>query len=271
MKITNTKQGKVHLIAGGGKIYTDVAARFVASERSIEDVVASPYDKNILKNILSSGHNAVTEFDYFLFAVEGFSRVTETQLVRKRIGSSYVIKSGRAELGGKREFSLVMPDSLKTISVDIPVELSSMSTRWGESLSDTVGQDDTVYLNLESEEILSILERWYSQGLTIGVPEEELRYMKPQGTEFKAIIGMNARALFEFFGERCCMNAQAEIRDMAYKMLRLCKKVAPDLFEDAGAKCKSLMYCPENSRQNKKCSVITKDSAKELLKQLNSK
>ena len=99
-----TGNGKVVLLAGGGKIYTDIAARFVRSERSLEEIVASPYSRQIVRNILESGHRAALEFDFFLFGVEGYSRVTETQLVRKRL-ASYLIKSGRAELGGKRGLS----------------------------------------------------------------------------------------------------------------------------------------------------------------------
>ena len=53
-----TGNGKVVLLAGGGKIYTDIAARFVRSERDLEDIVASPYSKKIVENILSSGHRA---------------------------------------------------------------------------------------------------------------------------------------------------------------------------------------------------------------------
>ena len=105
-----TGNGKVVLLAGGGKIYTDIAARFVRSERSLEEIVASPYSRQIVRNILESGHRAALEFDFFLFGVEGYSRVTETQLVRKRL-ASYLIKSGRAELGGKRRFSVVYPAS----------------------------------------------------------------------------------------------------------------------------------------------------------------
>lgn len=44
-----TGQGKVVLIAGGGKVYTDIAARFVSSERDLEDIVASPYSKTIVQ------------------------------------------------------------------------------------------------------------------------------------------------------------------------------------------------------------------------------
>ena len=82
-----TGNGKVVLLAGGGKIYTDIAARFVRSERELEDIVASPYSKKIVENILSSGHRAALEFDFFIFGLEGYSRVTETQLVRKRLAS----------------------------------------------------------------------------------------------------------------------------------------------------------------------------------------
>ena len=65
-----TGNGKVVLLAGGGKIYTDIAARFVRSERSLEEIVASPYSRQIVRNILESGHRAALEFDFFLFGVD---------------------------------------------------------------------------------------------------------------------------------------------------------------------------------------------------------
>ena len=43
-----TGNGKVVLLAGGGKIYTDIAARFVRSERSLEEIVASPYSRQFI-------------------------------------------------------------------------------------------------------------------------------------------------------------------------------------------------------------------------------
>jgi thymidylate synthase (FAD) len=233
MKETYTGNGKVVLIAGGGKIYTDIAARFVRSERSVEEIIASPYSKEIVHNILDSGHGAAIEFDYFIFGVEGYSRVTEAQLVRKRI-ASYLIKSGRQELNGKRCFSVVYP-------------LNVAEARAAITLPD--GHTCTV----TGRELAELSEQWYNSGLSLGLPEEDLRYLKPQATEFKAIIGMNAHALRDWFSIRCCRNAQHEIRDLAHKMLRLCKEAAPDLFEGAGANCVRLGYCPENRLQNIKC------------------
>lgn len=244
MRIRHTGEGKVVLIAGGDKIYTDIAARFVRSERELDDIISSPYDKHIVQNIIRSGHLAAMEFDYYLFGVEGYSRVTETQLVRKRM-ASYLIKSGRCDLHGKREFDIVYPKSLDKLSVTM--------------------EDGTI---LTPAILAKYMEYFYNAGLKLNYPEEDLRYFKPQATVFKGIIGMNAHALKDFFRVRCCMNAQHEIRDMANKMLKLCKQVSPDLFADAGPNCKVLGYCPENDYQNAKCKgkVLTKDEAFKILK-----
>lgn len=243
-----TGQGNVVLLAGGGRIYTDIAARFVRSERSLEDIIASPYSKKIIENILSSGHGAALEFDFFLFGVEGYSRVTETQLVRKRI-ASYLIKSGRAELGGKRSYSVVYPQRVADFRAEVTLPDGSRTSLSGRELTELASQ-------------------WYDAGLDAGLPEQELRYLKPQATEFKAIIGMNAHALRDWFAIRCCYNAQDEIRDLANKMRRLCTQAAPDLFRGAGPSCVQLGYCPENRLQNSRCKgrVLTKDEALVLLK-----
>lgn len=244
--------GKVVLLAGGGKIYADVAARFCRSEKSLDDIIGSPYDKKLVESVLSKNHLSALEFDYFVFGVEGFSRVCETQLVRKRHGS-YLIKSGRAEKHGKRSFDLVLPPSVIDVKTDMTVNVEDGSV---------------VQITLGIEEIVKILSQWYEQGVKDGVPEEDLRYLKPQATEFKAIIGMNAHALLDFFNRRCCNCAQAEIRDLANKMLGLCKEAAPDLFRNAGAPCKSLGYCPENEFQcaQFKGKIPTKQDLDDLIR-----
>ena len=240
--------GKVVLIGGGGKIFTDIAARFVRSERELEEIVASPYSRKIVQNILDSGHRAALEFDFFLFGVEGYSRVTETQLVRKR-HASYLIKSGRAELNGQRQFDVVYPKRAAdfTAQVTLPNGLTC---------------------ELSGHDLAEITSQWYDKGIDAGLPEEELRYLKPQATAFKAIIGMNAHALLDWSAIRCCKNAQKEIRDLATKMIKLATAAAPDLFVGAGPSCVQLGYCPENSRQHPSCKargIVTKQEAIEIL------
>ena len=243
MNIRNVGEGKVLLLAGGGKVYTDIAARFVRSEKDIQEIVDSPYNAQIVRNIIDSGHLAATEFDTFIFAVSGYSRVTEAQLVRKR-HASYLIKSGRAELNGKRKYELVVPKSIRDVVVE------DRGTLW------------------TSEDYFALGEKFYEAALKQGIKEEDARYLKPQATTFNAIIGMNAHALIDWFKIRCCRNAQTEIRDMANKMLALCKEAAPDLFANAGPSCVDLGYCPENYRQNPACrkKYLPKHEALALIK-----
>ena len=266
-------EGKVELIAGGGRIYTDVAARFVSSERSLDEILASPYSKRLVEKILSSGHKAALEFDFFIFGVEGFSRVAEVQLVRKRI-ASYMIKSGRRDKEGKRSFDVVLPEYIERLETQIAVPIQSLALPDGTSLRDYLpGNPSHILCSIDCGLILAMIERWYDEGVHQNVPEEDLRYLKPLGTEFKAIIGMNAHALTDWFAIRCCRNAQTEIRDLATKMLRLCKENAPDLFANAGPNCVQLGYCPENEMQNKTCKgrVVTKKEAMQILDEAQSK
>lgn len=59
---------------------------------------------------------------------------------------------------------------------------------------------------------------------------------------------MNARELLHFFRVRCCSRSQWEIRGLAYKMLKICQENLPSVFENAGAKCVFLGYCPEGEK-----------------------
>lgn len=57
----------------------------------------------------------------------------------------------------------------------------------------------------------------------------------------------NARKLRHIFELRCCNCAQWEIRELADRMLAECRKVAPVLFEHAGAPCQQGRSCPEGA------------------------
>ena len=56
---------------------------------------------------------------------------------------------------------------------------------------------------------------------------------------------MNARELLHFLSLRLCERSQWEIRELAERMLKEVKEIAPILFEKAGPRCEELGYCPE--------------------------
>ena len=79
-----------------------------------------------------------------------------------------------------------------------------------------------------------------------GIPKEDARFVLPNATDTKIICTFNVRSLYNFFEHRCCNRAQWEIRELAWKMLQLCRDVAPVLFENAGPGCLR-GACPEGA------------------------
>ena len=273
--------GKVFLIAGGGKTYCDVAAKFCRTEKDVEEIIASPQSKELIKALIGSGHKASLEFDDFIFGIQGYARVTEVQLVRKRHGS-YMIKSGRVDENGKRRMDVVIPESIKNFNAKQIINPEKLTLKFANpngiaevKLNDCFplmkkqfGQTENpaVIYDFDYMDILNLIDTWYTEGVTLHVPEEDLRYMKPQATEFKAAIKFNAAALRDWALIRMCNRAQFEIRDLCTKMVNLAKQAAPELLEGIGPSCKVYGYCPEGEQcDTLKGIVPTKKQAIEFL------
>ena len=156
----------------------------------------------------------------FTFSADGISRALSHQLVRHRI-ASYSQESQR----------YVNYLKLKEIPNIIPPKIAANP----EALE--------VY-NKAMEESLNA----YRKMVEIGVAPEDARYIFPNAVETKIVFTMNARSLFNFFEQRCCMKAQWEIRQLAYEMLAAVRKVAPLIFKSAGAPCQFAKnpYCRED-------------------------
>ena len=282
INVKNVGDGQVFLIAGGGRTYSDIAARFCRTEKDVEDLIASPQSKQLIRDLINSGHKAALEFDEFIFGVQGYARVTEVQLVRKR-HASYMIKSGRVDEHGKRSMDIVIPDTITKFSTQKVLNPEKISLKFTGAtglaevkLNDTFdlmkrqfGQmtNPVVIYNYDYMDILELIDAWYDAGIIMNIPEEDLRYMKPQATEFKAAIKMNATALRDWAQIRMCFRAQREIRDLCCKMVELATNVAPDLMKGIGPSCKVLGYCPELEQCNELNGKIpTKAQALEYLR-----
>ena len=66
---------------------------------------------------------------------------------------------------------------------------------------------------------------------------EDARYVLPNAYTTNIVCTFNARSLLNFFTHRCCNRSQWEIRQLADKMLEIVKKIAPNVFKNAGAPC----------------------------------
>lgn len=172
-----------------------------------------------LKGAMASGHESVCEHASFTFYIEGVSRVLLAQLTRHRL-ASFSVQSQR--YCGCDPSDVIQPDSFEdkrfTGSVNV---------------------------------VLEKIEDLYNAMVAEGIPEEDARFIIPQGITCKLMMTANARELRHFFSLRCCNRAQWEIRELANEMLRQCKEVAPVLFADAGAGCVR-GACPEGAKSCKK-------------------
>jgi thymidylate synthase (FAD) len=180
--------------------------------------------KAILKQVMNFGHTSVIEHTLFTFAISDVSRSLTHQLVRHRI-ASYAQQSQRYV--NLNEPNFVTPPKI--------IKNKKMKKTY--------------------DEIMKKIWVEYNKLIKIGIPTEDARYILPNATCTNIIVTMNARSLLNFFELRCCLHAQWEIRQLANKMLRDVKKVAPVIFKNAGPICKNKNYCPENKKD---CSLYPK-------------
>jgi len=188
-----------------------IAGRLCYSSVGIEELkekLTQEKIEDILNKIIKSGHLSVLEHVSFSFGIEGVSRALLAQLTRHRI-ASFSVQSQRYVRFDKKAVDFVIPP--------------------------TIAKDEK--LLEQYNEFLKTSQQYYNKFLQAGIPAEDARYVLPNASATKIVMTMNARELRHFFELRCCNRAQWEIRDMACRMLKLAKEVAPILFKDAGPNC----------------------------------
>ena len=178
-----------------------------------------------VKRVVESGHESPIEHVKFTFAVEGISRVLTHQLVRHRL-ASYSQQSQRYVK--KADFDYILPPLIETES---------------EAKDEFIKIMDSIQASYKK--MLNIFKNKGKEGEKVN---QDVRFILPQAFETKIVITMNCRELLHFFKQRCCARAQWEIRNLANKMLEICKQYLPAVFSEAGAKCESLGYCPEGEK-----------------------
>ncbi len=193
--------------------------------RLVRGDISEEKQADFVTRIMESGHVSPVEHVSFTFAVEGVSRALTHQLVRHRI-ASYSQQSQRYVDGSA--FRYVLPPAI------------AENPRARERFETCMREIGDAY-----RDIKALLE---ADGRTGSKANEDARFVLPQAAETRIVITMNCRSLLHFFEERCCARAQWEIRNMAGKMLALCKKTLPPVFSAAGAKCERLKLCPEGKQ-----------------------
>ena len=224
------KYGNVEeVIAMAGKLCYSPVGIDELEEGLTEDKI-----QGFIKRLIDMGHESPLEHCSFSFAVEGVSRALTHQLVRHRI-ASYSQQSQRYVKEEEGKFEFITPSIIKEMGEDYVKEyendmhsIHAMYLKWQKNIKQYVEENDYPTYGMNSTKVAN----------------ENARYVLPNASETKIIVTMNVRSLHNFFSKRCCNRAQEEIRELAEKMLEICREEAPLLFSKIGAPCQ-YGSCPE--------------------------
>lgn len=183
-----------------------------------------------LVNALKSGHDSLLEHVTLSFAIEGISRVCLAQLCRHRHISlsvqsqRYIVSSGNPA---------VVPRSIEE-AVDDSNALFAM------------------------KRLDTAIDRAIEALREVGVPDEDIRYIYPQGITTNLILTTNFREFSHMCGLRRCRRAQDEIHELFDAMAqavddRLVEEFPMDMLDPLyyqlyvrmQPQCRQIGYCPE--------------------------
>lgn len=195
------------------------AAKLCYSQKADIQTLMDDLDTEVvnkfIEKLMAMHHESPLEHVSFTFAIEGVSRALLAQITRHRI-ASFSVRSQR--YCSEEDFDSIIPDPIYQDPKKRTVFRSAMAD----------------------------IKIAYNELQNLGSKNEDARSVLPNACATRMIVTMNLRELLYFFNLRCCVRAQAEIRELANRMLILCKEVSPVLFTHAGAHCEALGYCPED-------------------------
>jgi thymidylate synthase (FAD) len=162
---------------------------------TIAEIASICYDSNpknpmkLVTHLYKNGHHSVFEHIYFTFKIEGISRACSHQLVRHR-HCSFTQRSQR--YCSEEGFPFVKPNTIKKV--------------------DQIGG---------YENFISFVDGHYQELTSLGVPNEDARYILPNAATTDLYLSCNLRELIHICNERLCTRAQWEIREVVKQMVAL--------------------------------------------------
>jgi len=181
-------------------------------------------NKEYVENLMSMKHGSVLEHAVWDLVIAGVSRSFSHELVRHRAGFGYSQLSQR----------YVDESMANFVEPEIIVRDPQMHEVWLKS----VKASHAAYVELVEGMMAVAEERAAASGEKVNKTHlrkqvrEAARSVLPNATETMIFVSANARALRHFIELRGSEGADAEIRRVAVKVLRIMQAEAPTLFAD---------------------------------------
>lgn len=200
---------------------------------------------NLVKKVLSSGHQSVAEHCYFTFAIEGISRACSHQLVRHRAGIVFSQQSQRyVEIKESKQ------ELLEVLSRYEGPEMEALCDRYFIAYKDRICSDL----------IKSLCN--YRDLVDGGCKAEDARMILPNATKTNITMSLNFRELIHICNLRLCTRAQKEIRDLFSLIVQEVKQVDERLASYLVPQCEVQGFCTEHNccgRKPRLSELVKKD------------
>ena len=181
--------------------------------------------------------SSVLNIPFFVFSVKDVSRAFTHQWVRYRMAAHMQQSLRYVNISTGNDDWFVVPPSVSMKGADSVVE----------------------YVNSQLNSASS-----YRSLVKSKVPVEDARFALPIGTKTHITTAMNAEELMHVIAQRCCMDAQWEIRTVSYALMAAGLMISPMIFEGTGAHCISEGKCRGSGKG--KCMSYAEEMAKKMRK-----
>ena len=193
---------------------------------------------NLVKKVLSSGHQSIAEYVNFVFAIEGVDRALTHQLVRHRI----------ATFSQQSQRYVEIKESFDTISELFENPKTDKDEDYLYSVADKYFVDVTRdNYRLYIQPLLS-----YLHSIKLGKKPEEARKFLPNATKTNIVMGINLRELIHTGKLRLCTRAQLPIRTLFKEMVKCVKEENERIASLIVPTCEAHGYCFEDQSCGKK-------------------
>lgn len=208
--------------------------------------ITSKNNELVGKHCHETRHYSGSRSTYFIFEIDGISRVTTAQLNRHSIGVAINERSMRYV-------------NFEDAEITIPETIDS-NDELREIFNNAVSYSQRAYCK--------ILNKFKELDITGEKATQDARYILPIGVQTAGTWGFDLEALEHFCNVRLCNRAQWEIRAVAKAIKKEVLEVLPELKNKLVPNCIKQGYCIENNRQCDEFSksILTKSEFDLLIK-----
>lgn len=167
-------------------------------------------NKGYLANILKQGHESVLEHGTASFYIEGVSRNLTHELIRHRHLSYSELSQRYVKM---EDAQFVLPPAMRKVAPPVAWNDTSLAEDCKTCYADTV-------------------EDLENHGVKGKKAREAARAILPGGMETRIVVSGNHRAWRDMLKKRYSVHADAEICELASKLLESLRELAPGIYQD---------------------------------------